>query len=75
MAFVLHTCTPGRSLGTLGCLRTIHAEEGPRALFHGIGPRVGWITLGGYVFFGAYEQAQQILWATGGWGPKPEFKC
>lgn len=62
------------SLGLLRSLRHIHAEEGGRALFHGIGPRVGWITLGGYVFFGAYEKAQQQLWQMGSWGQRPAFK-
>ena len=42
--------------------------------FEGIGPRVGWITVGGYVFFGAYEQALSLLWASGAWGKKPEWK-
>ena len=44
---------------------------GLSALFSGLGPRVGWITVGGFVFFGAYEKAQEVLWATGGWGKKP----
>lgn len=43
-------------VGTLNSMKTIYAQEGWRALFHGLGPRVGWITIGGYVFFGAYEQ-------------------
>eukprot|EP00322_Chrysochromulina_rotalis_P019965 CAMPEP_0115838302 /NCGR_PEP_ID=MMETSP0287-20121206/5658_1 /TAXON_ID=412157 /ORGANISM="Chrysochromulina rotalis, Strain UIO044" /LENGTH=194 /DNA_ID=CAMNT_0003291823 /DNA_START=1 /DNA_END=585 /DNA_ORIENTATION=+ len=59
--------------GTLRSLQTIVAEEGAGALFAGIGPRVGWITLGGYVFFGAYEKAQEMLWKSGGWGEKPKM--
>ena len=50
---------------------TIYREEGAMALFSGLGPRVGWITLGGFVFFGAYEKAQELLWKTGSWGAKP----
>ena len=50
----------------------IAAEEGVAGLFKGIGPRVGWITLGGFVFFGAYEKAQELLWKTGSWGVKPQ---
>ena len=46
------------------------AQEGWASLFRGIGPRVGWITVGGYIFFGAYEQAQELLWLTGAWGDK-----
>ena len=42
-----------------------------RGLFKGIGPRVDWITVGGYVFFGAYEQAERLLWASGGWDENP----
>ena len=30
-------------------------KEGPRAFLHGLSPRVFWISLGGFVFFGAYE--------------------
>ena len=36
-------------------------EEGTLALFRGLGPRVGWMTLGGYIFFGAYEQCLRAL--------------
>ena len=59
-------------VGTLNSLKTIMAEEGAGALFSGLGPRVGWITLGGFVFFGAYEKAQEMLWSTGTWGEKPK---
>jgi len=58
-------------VGTYNSLRTVYAEEGMAALFSGIGPRVGWITLGGFVFFGAYEHVTSMLWKTGHWGPKP----
>jgi len=60
-------------VGTLNSLKTIYAEEGGMALFSGIGPRVGWITLGGFVFFGAYEKVQDVLWKTGAWGKKKTF--
>jgi len=56
-----------RYSGTLQTLRTIHAEEGAAALFKGIAPRVGWITVGGFIFFGAYEQATALLWRSGLW--------
>lgn len=29
--------------------------------FSGVGPRVTWISIGGFVFFGAYEQSKQML--------------
>ena len=59
--------------GTINSLSTIYREEGGMALFSGLGPRVGWITLGGFVFFGAYEKAQDLLWKTGRWGEKPSI--
>ena len=59
--------------GTINSLKTIYREEGGMALFSGLGPRVGWITIGGFVFFGAYEKAQELLWKTGRWGAKPSI--
>jgi hypothetical protein len=64
---------PYAGRGTWNSLQTIVKEEGALALFAGIGPRVGWITIGGFVFFGAYEKAQEVLWKTGVWGEKPKF--
>mmetsp|Transcript_1602 Transcript_1602/g.3941 ORF Transcript_1602/g.3941 Transcript_1602/m.3941 type:complete len:211 (-) Transcript_1602:262-894(-) len=40
--------------------RTIQ-EEGYLALFHGIQPRVMWISIGGFVFFGAYEGCRRVI--------------
>mmetsp|Transcript_7647 Transcript_7647/g.10895 ORF Transcript_7647/g.10895 Transcript_7647/m.10895 type:complete len:303 (+) Transcript_7647:75-983(+) len=40
--------------------RTV-AEEGAGALLSGIQPRVFWISLGGFVFFGAYEGFRTVL--------------
>ena len=40
-------------------------EEGALALFRGLWPRVGWMTLGGYIFFGAYEQCLRALTLMG----------
>ena len=31
------------------------------------------LRVGGFVFFGAYEKVQEMLWATKGWGNKPKF--
>ena len=36
-------------------LTRLLAHEGPTALWNGIQPRVFWISIGGFVFFGAYE--------------------
>lgn len=56
-----------RYTGTLQTLSIIHAEEGVTGLFKGLTPRVTWITIGGFIFFGAYEGAQKMLWKTGIW--------
>lgn len=53
--------------GTYQTLSVIAKEEGPAALFKGISTRVTWITIGGFIFFGAYEQATQLLWSTKMW--------
>lgn len=55
-------------VGTLPSLQRIAREEGMAALFGGIGPRIGWITCGGFIFFGAYEYATQTLWKSGIFG-------
>ncbi|CAG8852175.1 28250_t:CDS:2, partial [Racocetra persica] len=34
----------------------ILTQEGIKVLFSGIGPRVLWISVGGYVFLGVYEK-------------------
>jgi solute carrier family 25 S-adenosylmethionine transporter 26 len=38
-------------------MKRIASEEGTRALFSGIGPRVMWISIGGSIFLGVYEKA------------------
>jgi len=62
-------------VGTFNSLKTIASEEGFLALFAGVGPRVGWITLGGFVFFGAYETSVKFLWKSGVWGRRSDFRC
>mmetsp|Transcript_30184 Transcript_30184/g.54792 ORF Transcript_30184/g.54792 Transcript_30184/m.54792 type:complete len:278 (-) Transcript_30184:39-872(-) len=56
-----------RYTGTMSALSLIHAEEGVAGLFKGLAPRVTWITIGGFIFFGAYEGTQKALWTTGLW--------
>ncbi|KAG0369112.1 mitochondrial carrier domain-containing protein [Gamsiella multidivaricata] len=46
--------------GIISTLRRILAEEGPRALFSGIGPRVMWLSIGGSIFLGVYEKAMAL---------------
>ncbi|ODQ67130.1 mitochondrial carrier [Nadsonia fulvescens var. elongata DSM 6958] len=36
-------------------------EEGGKALFKGIGPRVMWISMGGAIFLGTYETVKDII--------------
>ncbi|CAO3643847.1 mitochondrial carrier domain-containing protein [Cunninghamella echinulata] len=43
--------------GILSTMKRIVAEEGPRVLLSGIGPRVMWISIGGSIFLGVYEKA------------------
>lgn len=50
----------------LDTFRRVAAEGGStngsiKVLFSGVGPRVMWISIGGFVFFGAYEQAKHTI--------------
>lgn len=47
--------------GTYATLFHISRTEGPAALFHGIVPRVLWISLGGAIFFSVYEHARSLF--------------
>lgn len=42
-------------------VRTIVREDGASGLFRGILPRVGWMAIGGYIFFGVYEKCVSVL--------------
>ncbi|EDU40152.1 s-adenosylmethionine mitochondrial carrier protein [Pyrenophora tritici-repentis] len=46
-------------------LSTIMKESGPRAFFAGLGPRVGWISVGGAIFLGSYQWASNLLGGVG----------
>ena len=46
--------------GFADCVGRIYAEGGTRTFFKGIVPRVSWIFVGGFFFFGAYEKTKQI---------------
>lgn len=41
-------------------LKTIYADKGIKGLFAGVSYRVMWITLGGFIFFGAYEEGKLL---------------
>ena len=42
--------------GVLEEVRSIIKTDGVNGLFRGLGPRVGWMALGGYIFFGVYAR-------------------
>lgn len=46
-------------------LKRLNAEGGTKVLFSGIQPRVMWISIGGLVFFGLYEQTLKTISAAG----------
>ncbi|XP_003703581.1 mitochondrial S-adenosylmethionine carrier protein [Megachile rotundata] len=48
-------------LKILYVIQNVYKEKGLYGLFAGIGPRVMWITLGGFIFFGTYEGATVIV--------------
>lgn len=47
--------------GGLDVLRRVTSEEGSAVLLSGVQPRVMWISIGGFVFFGAYETYRSLL--------------
>ena len=49
--------------GLLAETRRIVEKDGLGGLLKGIGPRVGWMAVGGYIFFGMYEGVLQMLLA------------
>jgi len=53
--------SPSERLGFTGTFRAVLAEGGVARLFSGVVPRVMWISIGGFVFFGAYEGARQRI--------------
>ena len=56
-----NSTTSTNKVGLLRAISEIYRSEGMRGLFRGIGPRVMWISIGGSVFFGAYEQTCRML--------------
>ncbi|KOC65335.1 S-adenosylmethionine mitochondrial carrier protein, partial [Habropoda laboriosa] len=48
-------------LKILYILEDVYTEKGLHGLFAGVGPRVIWITIGGFIFFGTYEVARTII--------------
>jgi len=50
-----------RKLNINTILRSIYVEKGIKGLFSGFVPRVTWITIGGAIFFGAYDMTTRLL--------------
>ena len=48
-------------LGVFAILQSIAREEGVGGLYKGVGPRVTWISLGGFIFFGMYNGCSNIV--------------
>ncbi|OAD52971.1 S-adenosylmethionine mitochondrial carrier protein [Eufriesea mexicana] len=48
-------------LKILYVLKDIYKNEGLHALFSGVCPRIMWITIGGFIFFGSYEEIKTIV--------------
>jgi solute carrier family 25 S-adenosylmethionine transporter 26 len=46
---------------TIYAIKVVYRERGVKGLFAGVVPRVMWITIGGGIFFGVYEQAKVFL--------------
>lgn len=45
----------------IAMIAKVAREEGVRQLFAGVLPRVCWISIGGFVFFGSFEAAQPVV--------------
>jgi solute carrier family 25 S-adenosylmethionine transporter 26 len=53
--------TSAKKLNAYHIFNEILKKEGPLALFKGVTARVMWISIGGAIYFGAYEQAHHLL--------------
>jgi len=53
--------------GLVSTIQMVYGEGGPTALFRGVAPRTFWITLGGFVFFGAYESSVSFMKKSNMW--------
>ena len=47
--------------GIVDVFKRVVKEEGGKTLFSGLAPRVMWITIGGFVYFGVYEEVRGLL--------------
>ncbi|XP_044758444.1 S-adenosylmethionine mitochondrial carrier protein homolog [Coccinella septempunctata] len=49
-----------KSLDISNVFMTVLREKGFKGIFAGFGPRVAWISLGGYIFFGTYDLGRRL---------------
>jgi solute carrier family 25 (mitochondrial S-adenosylmethionine transporter), member 26 len=56
---MLHTGSPSPPF--LSTVQSIYSAGGIKQFFSGLAPRVMWISVGGAIFFGAYENARRII--------------
>jgi solute carrier family 25 (mitochondrial S-adenosylmethionine transporter), member 26 len=47
--------------GVINTLQRVHAEGGVKSLFAGVYPRTLWIGIGGFIFFGAYNETKKHI--------------
>lgn len=58
---VMLSSDPNHSSHPIDAMKQIFREGGLRRLFAGALPRTAWISLGGFIFFGAYEKSGSLL--------------
>lgn len=50
-------------MNAFSMMSKIYATEGLGKLFSGVVPRMSWISIGGFVFFGSFEASKSIVTA------------
>ena len=61
MTFQTENQSKNLSTNILRDLKTILTEEGVSGLFRGATVRMGYLTVGGFAFFGMYENTKRLL--------------
>lgn len=56
-----HIAASAKYTGVIHALKSIAAEGGMHALFSGVKPRVAWISCGGAIFIGSFEEFSRML--------------
>lgn len=58
---LLDRSSPDYSENPLRMIRQVYKQEGISKLFAGVTPRIIWISLGGFIYFGAYDFAKSVI--------------